>query len=123
MVTTEKTELEVGTVATRVDSLGVSGFWYRNYCYHKKDLLPGISVERPSTIYLKGIVGPAVKCPLVYFLIGLATGGQVNMGHQQMLCALVEVFIKDVLLPPDVLDMLRGARMKKIPWLEAFRTF
>ncbi|GFU12302.1 hypothetical protein TNCV_412681 [Trichonephila clavipes] len=31
----------------------------------KKDLVPGISVEGASTIYLKGIFGPAVKCPLV----------------------------------------------------------
>ncbi|GFV70091.1 retrovirus-related Pol polyprotein from transposon opus [Trichonephila clavipes] len=29
----------------------------------KKDLVPGISVEGASTIYLKGIFGPAVKCP------------------------------------------------------------
>ncbi|GFV01841.1 uncharacterized protein TNCV_5003031 [Trichonephila clavipes] len=46
----------------------------------KKDLVPGISVEGASTIYLKGIFGPAVKCPLVYVPIGLATGGQVNRG-------------------------------------------
>ncbi|GFS96097.1 retrovirus-related Pol polyprotein from transposon opus [Trichonephila clavipes] len=39
----------------------------------KKDLVPGISVEGASTIYLKGIFGPAVKCPLVYVPIGLAT--------------------------------------------------
>ncbi|GFW32796.1 CCHC-type domain-containing protein [Trichonephila clavipes] len=42
----------------------------------KKDLVPGISVEGASTIYLKGIFGPAVKCPLVYVPIDLATGGQ-----------------------------------------------
>ncbi|GFY24948.1 CCHC-type domain-containing protein [Trichonephila clavipes] len=42
----------------------------------KKDLVPGISVEGASTIYLKGIFGPAVKCPLVYVPIGLAIGGQ-----------------------------------------------
>ncbi|GFU04915.1 retrovirus-related Pol polyprotein from transposon opus [Trichonephila clavipes] len=52
-----------------------------------KDLVPGISVEGASTIYLKGIFGPAVKCPLVYVPIGLATGGQVNVVHQQVLCA------------------------------------
>ncbi|GFW86464.1 retrovirus-related Pol polyprotein from transposon opus [Trichonephila clavipes] len=75
----------------------------------KKDLVPGISVEGASTIYLKGIFGPAVKCPLVYVPIGLATGGQVNVVHQQVLCALVE----DVLLPPDVLDMLGGAQSEE----------
>ncbi|GFX54609.1 uncharacterized protein TNCV_792951 [Trichonephila clavipes] len=53
----------------------------------KKDLVPGISVVGASTIYLKGIFGPAVKCPLVYVPIGLATGGQVNVVHQQVLCA------------------------------------
>ncbi|GFX76220.1 uncharacterized protein TNCV_1233581 [Trichonephila clavipes] len=47
----------------------------------KKDIVPGISVEGASTIYLKGIFGPAVKCPLAYVPIGLATGGQVNVVH------------------------------------------
>ncbi|GFU75903.1 CCHC-type domain-containing protein [Trichonephila clavipes] len=53
----------------------------------KKNLVPGISVEGASTIYLKGIFGPAVKCTLVYVPIGLANGGQVNVVHQQVLCA------------------------------------
>ncbi|GFR19351.1 CCHC-type domain-containing protein [Trichonephila clavata] len=79
----------------------------------KKELVPGISVEGATTIYLKGIFGPAVKCPLVYVPIGLATGGQVNVVHQQVLCALAEVLVEDVLLPPDVLDMLRGARSEE----------
>ncbi|GFV53369.1 retrovirus-related Pol polyprotein from transposon opus [Trichonephila clavipes] len=79
----------------------------------KKDLVPGISVEGASMIYLKGIFGPAVKCPLVYVPIGLATGGQVNVVHQQVLCALAEVLVEDVLLPPDVLDMLGGAQIEE----------
>ncbi|GFU48774.1 retrovirus-related Pol polyprotein from transposon opus [Trichonephila clavipes] len=79
----------------------------------QKDLVPGISVEGASTIYLKGIFGPAVKCPLVYVPIGLATGGQVNVVHQQVLCALAEVLVEDVLLPPDVLDMLGGAQSEE----------
>ncbi|GFW49805.1 CCHC-type domain-containing protein [Trichonephila clavipes] len=79
----------------------------------KKDLVPGISVEGASTIYLKGIFGTAVKCPLVYVPIGLATGGQVNVVHQQVLCALAEVLVEDVLLPPDVLDMLRGVQSEE----------
>ncbi|GFW41277.1 retrovirus-related Pol polyprotein from transposon opus [Trichonephila clavipes] len=79
----------------------------------KKDLVPGISVEGASTIYLKGIFGPAVKCPLVYIPIGLATGGQVNVVHQQVLCALAEVLVEDVLLPPEVLDMLGGAQSEE----------
>ncbi|GFU24719.1 retrovirus-related Pol polyprotein from transposon opus [Trichonephila clavipes] len=70
-------------------------------------------VEEASTIYLKGIFGPAVKCPLVYVPIGLATGGQVNVVHQQVLCALAEVLVEDVLLPPDVLDMLGGAQSEE----------
>ncbi|GFW73053.1 retrovirus-related Pol polyprotein from transposon opus [Trichonephila clavipes] len=37
----------------------------------KKDLVPGISVEGAATIYLKGIFGPAVKCPLVYVPLAL----------------------------------------------------
>ncbi|GFY41451.1 CCHC-type domain-containing protein [Trichonephila inaurata madagascariensis] len=79
----------------------------------KKDLVPGILVEGASTIYLKGIFGPVVKCPLVYVPIGLATGGQVNVVHQQVLCALAEVLVEDVLLPPNVLDMLGGAQSEE----------
>ncbi|GFS75318.1 CCHC-type domain-containing protein [Trichonephila clavipes] len=79
----------------------------------KKDIVPGISVEGASTIYLKGIFGPAVKCPLVYVPIGLATGGQVKVVHQQVLCALAEVLVEDVLLPPEVLDMLGGAQSEE----------
>ncbi|GFV01093.1 CCHC-type domain-containing protein [Trichonephila clavipes] len=101
-VSTEGIELEDGTVTARVDLLVI-----------KKDLVPGISVEGASTIYLKGIFGPAVKCPLVYVPIGLATGGQVNVVHQQVLCALAEVLVEDVLLPPDVLDMLGGAQSEE----------
>ncbi|GFS72290.1 hypothetical protein TNCV_1827071 [Trichonephila clavipes] len=55
----------------------------------------------------------AVKCPLVYVPIDLATGGHVNVVHQQVLCALAEVLVEDVLLPPDVLDMLGGAQSEE----------
>ncbi|GFY15981.1 retrovirus-related Pol polyprotein from transposon opus [Trichonephila clavipes] len=117
-VSTEGTELEDGTVTTRVDLLDGklvhalldSG---TEITVIKKDLVPEISVEGASTIYLKGIFGPAVKCPLVYVPIGLATGGQVNVVHQQVLCALAEVLVEDVLLPPDVLDMLGGAQSEE----------
>ncbi|GFU21234.1 retrovirus-related Pol polyprotein from transposon opus [Nephila pilipes] len=117
-VSTEGAELEDGTVAARVDlldgrlvyALVDSG---TEITVVKKDLIPGISVEGASTIYLKGIFGPAVKCPIVYVPIGLATGGQVNVVHQQVLCALAEVLEEDVLLPPDILDMLGGARSEE----------
>ncbi|GFX76874.1 retrovirus-related Pol polyprotein from transposon opus [Trichonephila clavipes] len=137
-VSTEGTELVDGTVAARVDVLGkviprraiedklsklaktsisVDGKLVHalldsgtEITVIKKDLVPGISVEGASTIYLKGIFGPAVKCPLVYVPIGLATGGQVNVVHQQVLCALAEVLVEGVLLPPEVLDMLGGAQ-------------
>ncbi|GFX96802.1 hypothetical protein TNCV_1648371 [Trichonephila clavipes] len=140
-VSTEGTELEDGTVTARVDLLGkviprraiedklsklvktsisVDGKLVHalvdsgtEITVIKKDLVPGISVEGASTIYLKGILGPAVKCPLVYVPIGLATGGQVNVVHQQVLCALTEVLVEDVLLPPDVLDMLGGAQSEE----------
>ncbi|GFS87027.1 CCHC-type domain-containing protein [Trichonephila clavipes] len=93
-VSTEGTELEDGTVAARVDLLGkviprraiedklsklvktsisVDGRLVHalvdsgtEITVIKKDLVPGISVEGASTIYLKGIFGPAVECPLVY---------------------------------------------------------
>ncbi|GFV80381.1 hypothetical protein TNCV_2259851 [Trichonephila clavipes] len=45
---------------------------------------------------------------LVYVPIGLATGGQVNVVHQQVLCALAEVLVEDGLLPPEVLDYVGG---------------
>ncbi|GFV77215.1 retrovirus-related Pol polyprotein from transposon opus [Trichonephila clavipes] len=117
-VSTEGTELVDGTVAARVDLLDGklvhalldSG---TEITVIKKDLVPGISVEGASTIYLKGIFGPAVKCPLVYVPIGLATGGQVKVVHQQVLGALAEVLVEDVLLPPEVLDMLGGAQSEE----------
>ncbi|GFW56313.1 retrovirus-related Pol polyprotein from transposon opus [Trichonephila clavipes] len=113
-VSTEGTELVDGTVTARVDLLGKSMLYSgTEIAVIKKDLVPGISVEGASTIYLKGIFGPAVKCPLVYVPIGLATGGQVNVVHQQVLCALAEVLVEDVLLPPDVLDMLGGAQSEE----------
>ncbi|GFW18529.1 retrovirus-related Pol polyprotein from transposon opus [Trichonephila clavipes] len=140
-VSTEGTELEDGTVTATVDLLGkviprgasedklsklvktsisVDGKLVHalvdsgtEITVIKKDLVPGISVEGTSTIYLKGIFGPAVKCPLVYVPIGLATGGQVNVVHQQVLCALAEVLVEDVLLPPEVLDMLGGAQSEE----------
>ncbi|GFU96682.1 hypothetical protein TNCV_839081 [Trichonephila clavipes] len=49
----------------------------------------------------------------VYVPIGLATGGQVKVVHQQVLCALAEVLVEDVLLPPEVLDMLGGAQSEE----------
>ncbi|GFT80708.1 CCHC-type domain-containing protein [Trichonephila clavipes] len=115
-VSTEGTELEDGTVTTRVDLLGKSHALLDSgteITVIKKDLVPGISVEGASTIYLKEIFGPAVKCPLLYVPNGLATGGQVNVVHQQVLCALAEVLVEDVLLPPEVLDMLGGAQSEE----------
>ncbi|GFW85773.1 uncharacterized protein TNCV_854221 [Trichonephila clavipes] len=137
----EGTELVDGTVAARVDVLGkviprraiedklsklvktsisVDGKLVHalldsgtEITVIKKDLVPGISVKGASTIYLKGIFGPAVKCPLVYVPIGLATGGQVKVVHQQVLCALAEVLVEDVLLPPEVLEMLGGAQSEE----------
>ncbi|GFU01310.1 CCHC-type domain-containing protein [Trichonephila clavipes] len=116
-VSTEGIELEDGTVAARVDLLGkviprraiedklsklvktsisVDGKLVHalvdsgtEITVIKKDLVPGISVEGASTIYLTGIFGPAIKCPLVYVPIGLATGG------------------------PDVLDKLGGAQSEE----------
>ncbi|GFX40767.1 retrovirus-related Pol polyprotein from transposon opus [Trichonephila clavipes] len=140
-VSTEGRESEDGTVAARVDLLGkviprraiedklsklvktsisVDGKLVHalvdsgtEITVIKKDLVPGISVEGASTIYLKGIFGPGVKYPLVYLPIGLATGGQVNVVHQQVLCALAEVLVEGGLLPPDVLDMLGGAQSEE----------
>ncbi|GFT11054.1 CCHC-type domain-containing protein [Nephila pilipes] len=80
----------------------------------KREVLRVIGINsRTSTIYLKGIFGPATKCPLVYVPIGVATGGQFNVVYQQVLCALAEVLVEDVLLPPDVLDMLEGAQSEE----------
>ncbi|GFU84252.1 CCHC-type domain-containing protein [Trichonephila clavipes] len=116
-VSTEGTELVDGTVAARVDLLGkviprraiedklsklvktsisVDGKSHAlldsgtEITVIKKDLVPGILVEGASTIYLK-----------------------VNVVHQQVLCALAEVLVEDVLLPPEVLDMLGGAQSEE----------
>ncbi|GFW43375.1 CCHC-type domain-containing protein [Trichonephila clavipes] len=149
-VSTEGTELVDGTVAARVDLLGkviprgaiedklsklvktsisVDGKLVHalldsgtEITVIKKDLVPRISVEGASTIYLKGIFGPAVKCHLVYVPIGLATGGQVNVVHQQVLCALAEVLVEDVLLPPEVLNMLGGAQSEENSLDQSSRT-
>ncbi|GFU84636.1 retrovirus-related Pol polyprotein from transposon 17.6 [Trichonephila clavipes] len=111
-VSTEGTELEDGTVTARVDLLGK--VIPRRAIEDKLSKLvkTSISVDGKLVHALvdSGIFGPAVKCPLVYVPIGLATGGQVNVVHQQVLCALAEVLVEDVLLPPDVLDMLGGAQ-------------
>ncbi|GFU58197.1 retrovirus-related Pol polyprotein from transposon 17.6 [Trichonephila clavipes] len=105
-VSTEGTELEDGTVTARVDLLG--------------KVIPRRAIEDKLSKLVKTSIsvdgkffGPAVKCPLVYVPIGLATSGQVNVVHQQVLCALAEVLVEDVLLPPDVLDMLGGAQSEE----------
>ncbi|GFW31986.1 CCHC-type domain-containing protein [Trichonephila clavipes] len=106
-VSTEGTELEDGTVTARVDLLGK--FIPRRAIKDKLSKLVKTSISVDGKL----VHAPAVKCPLVYVPIGLATGGQVNVVHQQMLCALAEVLVEDVLLPPDVLDMLRGAHSEE----------
>ncbi|GBN64759.1 hypothetical protein AVEN_99712-1 [Araneus ventricosus] len=53
-------------------------------------------------------------CPLVYVPLGIATGDEVNVVHQQVLYALAEVLVEDVLLPPDVLNMLGDATSEKV---------
>ncbi|GFX59093.1 CCHC-type domain-containing protein [Trichonephila clavipes] len=119
-VSTEGTELEDGTYKLVKTSISVDGKLVHalvdsgtKITVIKKDLVPGILVKGASTIYLKGIFGAAVQCPLVYVPIGLATGGQVNVLHQQVLCTLAEVSVEDVLLSPGVLDMLGGAQSEE----------
>ncbi|GFU80151.1 CCHC-type domain-containing protein [Trichonephila clavipes] len=114
-VSTEGTELVDGTVAARVDVLGK--VIPRRAIEDKLSKLvkTSISVDGKLVHALldSGIFGPAVKCPLVYVPIGLATGSQVKVVHQQVLCALAEVLVEDVLLPPEVLDMLGGAQSEE----------
>ncbi|GFX51588.1 retrovirus-related Pol polyprotein from transposon opus [Trichonephila clavipes] len=100
-VSTEGTELVDGTVAARVDLLG--------------KVIPRRAIEDKLSKLVKtsiSVDGKLVHALLdsVYVPIGLATGGQVNVVHQQVLCALAEVLVEDVLLPPEVLDMLGGAQ-------------
>ncbi|GFQ93602.1 uncharacterized protein TNCT_567651 [Trichonephila clavata] len=96
----------------------VSGFWYGNYCYQKRISSWNLG-EGASTIYLKGIFGLAVKCPLVYVPIGVATGGQVNVVHQQVLCALAEVLVEDMLLHQTFWICWEEPGVKRIHWLQS----
>ncbi|GFX76095.1 retrovirus-related Pol polyprotein from transposon opus [Trichonephila clavipes] len=103
-VSTEGTELEDGTVTARVDLLG--------------KVIPRGAIEDKLSKLVKtsiSVDGKLVHALVdsVYVPIGLATGGQVNVVHQQVLCALAEGLVEDVLLPPDVLDMLGGAQSEE----------
>ncbi|GFS64098.1 retrovirus-related Pol polyprotein from transposon opus [Trichonephila clavipes] len=109
-VSTEGTELEDGTVTARVHLL--SKVIPRWTIEDKLSKLVKKSISVDGKL-VHALVDSAVKCPLVYVPIGLATGGQVNVVHQQVLCALAEVLVKDVFLPPDVLDMLGGAQSEE----------
>ncbi|GFU15419.1 CCHC-type domain-containing protein [Trichonephila clavipes] len=109
-VSTEGTELVDGTVAARVDVLGK--VIPRRAIEDKLSKLVKTSISVDGKL-VHALLDSAVKCPLVYVPIGLATGGQVNVVHQQVLCALAEVLVEDVLLPPEVLDMLGGAQSEE----------
>ncbi|GFX46856.1 CCHC-type domain-containing protein [Trichonephila clavipes] len=150
-VSTEGAELEDGTLTARVDLLGkvisrraiedklsklvktsisVDGKLVHalvdsgtEVTVIKKDLVPEISVEGASMIYLKGIFSSVVKCPLVYVPIGLATGGQVNVVHQQELCALAEVLVEKTCCFHQMFWICwEEPRVKRIHWLKALRT-
>ncbi|GFR31459.1 uncharacterized protein TNCT_212611 [Trichonephila clavata] len=86
-------ELEEGTVAARVDLLG--------------KVIPRRDIEDKLSKLVETSISADGK--LVHALVDL-----VNVVHQQVLCALAEVLVEDVLLPPDVLDMLGGARSEEI---------
>ncbi|GFV41129.1 CCHC-type domain-containing protein [Trichonephila clavipes] len=109
-VSTEGTELVDGTVAARVDLLGK--VVPRGAIEDKLSKLVKTSISIDGKL-VHALLDSVVKCPLVYVPIGLATGGQVNVVHQQVLCALAEVLVEDVLLPPEVLDMLGGAQSEE----------
>ncbi|GFW57665.1 retrovirus-related Pol polyprotein from transposon opus [Trichonephila clavipes] len=104
------TELVDGTVAARFDLLGK--VIPRRAIEDKLSQLVKTSISVDGKL-VHALMDSAVKCPLVYVPIGLATGGQVNVVHQQVLCALEEVLVEDVLLPPEVLDMLGGAQSEE----------
>ncbi|GFU79785.1 CCHC-type domain-containing protein [Trichonephila clavipes] len=87
----------------------------RDYPKNKEEDNKRLNVNKVSTEGTEledGTVTARVDL-LVYVPIGLATGGQVNVVHQQVLCALAEVLVEDVLLPPEVLDMLGGAQSEE----------
>ncbi|GFT03611.1 CCHC-type domain-containing protein [Nephila pilipes] len=103
-ISTKETDLEDETVAARVDLLG--------------KVIPRQAIEDKLSKLVEtsiSVHGKLVHALVdsVYVPIGLATSGQVNVVHQQVLCALTEVLMEDVLLRPDVLDMLGGSRSKE----------
>ncbi|XP_035223264.1 uncharacterized protein LOC118196013 [Stegodyphus dumicola] len=74
----------------------------------KKELTKSLQLKEGSSIYLKGIFGPAVKCPLVSIPLSITVGESANVTHQEILCAVAESLAEDVLLPPEVFTMLGG---------------
>lgn len=78
----------------------------------RADLVRDIPMEGGSFIYIKGIFGPAVKCPLLYVPVGIVLEEGVEVKHQQVLCAVTEVLGEDMLLPPEILNMLTNSEGK-----------
>ncbi|GFY25872.1 retrovirus-related Pol polyprotein from transposon opus [Trichonephila clavipes] len=118
-ISTEGTELEDGTVAARADFLGK--VIPRQAIEDKLSKLVKTSISVDGKL-VQALVDSGTEIPGQerlsswnpgYVPIGLATGGQVKVLHQQVLCALAEVLVEDVLLPPDILDMLGGSQSEE----------
>lgn len=73
----------------------------------RSDVAGSLPDGEKSSILLQGIFGPAMKCPLVSIPISLILGGEGKVTHQEVLCAIAPTLGEDVLLPPDIRDMLK----------------
>lgn len=72
----------------------------------RKDIISNYQLEDKPSIYIKGIFGPAEKCPLVNIPMSLILGGQANVIHQDVLCAIAPSLVEDILMPPDIRNIL-----------------
>ncbi|KFM68449.1 hypothetical protein X975_04916, partial [Stegodyphus mimosarum] len=89
----------------------------------RSNIVEDFPMENKPSIYIKGIFGPAEKCPLVNIPMSLYMGGTGDVVHQDVLCAVAPSLVEDVLLPPEIKNVLMGTNISesKIPVIDNAR--
>jgi transposase InsO family protein len=77
-------------------------------------LLERQDFEGAPSIFLKGIFGPPVKCPLLYVSLTIGEDGKSVRVPKKILCAVAENIEEEVLLPPEIFNMLQGGEPKQV---------